>query len=54
MVGQEVHDAPGLLLVALGVGLEGVHHVGELHAVAHKKDLWKTHDTQAQTGRKQG
>lgn len=37
MVRQEVHDAPRLLLVVLGVGLEGVHHVGELHAIPHEE-----------------
>ena len=39
VVGQEVHDAPRLLLVVLGVGLEGVHHVRELHAVTDEENL---------------
>ena len=39
VVGQEVHDAPRLLLVVLGVGLEGVDNVGELDAVADEENL---------------
>ena len=39
VVGQEVHDAPRLLLVVLGVGLEGVDNVGELDAVANEENL---------------
>eukprot|EP00983_Pelagomonas_calceolata_P043130 1138781-Pelagomonas_calceolata.AAC.3 len=40
-MGQEIHDAPGLLLVGLGVGLEGVHHVGEFHAISDEEYLPK-------------
>lgn len=38
VVRQKVHDAPRLLLVVLGVGLEGVHHIRELHAIPNKKN----------------
>ena len=38
VVGEEVEDAPVLLDVRLGVGLERVHHVRELHAVADEED----------------
>mmetsp|Transcript_15125 Transcript_15125/g.37689 ORF Transcript_15125/g.37689 Transcript_15125/m.37689 type:complete len:240 (+) Transcript_15125:1588-2307(+) len=37
VVGQEVHAAPVLLLVVLGVGLERVHQVRELHAVTDEE-----------------
>lgn len=40
VVAEKVGDAPALLDVRLGVGLQGVHHVGELHAVAHEEDLF--------------
>ena len=38
VVGEEISDAPELLNVVLGVGLERMHHVWELHAVPHKED----------------
>lgn len=38
MVREEVHDTPALLDVIPGIGLEGMHHVRELHAVTHKED----------------
>ncbi len=36
-VGEKVSDAPALLNVVLGVGLQGVDHVRELDAVADKE-----------------
>jgi hypothetical protein len=39
VVREEVGDAPVLLDVVLGVGLERVHHVRELDAVAHEEHL---------------
>ena len=42
MVREEVHDAPALLDVVLRVGLQGMHHVRELHAVPHEEHL-QTH-----------
>jgi hypothetical protein len=39
VVGEEVRDAPPLLDVVLGVGLEGVNHIGKLDAVADEKHL---------------
>ncbi len=38
-VGEEVSDAPILLDVVLGVGLERMHHVRELYAVADEENL---------------
>ena len=38
VVREEVHDAPGLLLMVPGVGLEGVDHIGELHPIADEED----------------
>lgn len=38
MVGEEVSNPPELLDVVLGIGLQCVHHVWELHAVSHKED----------------
>ncbi len=38
-VGEEVGDAPVLLEVVLGVGLQRVHHVGELDAVTDEEHL---------------
>eukprot|EP00963_Diacronema_lutheri_P000826 scaffold47_cov334-Pavlova_lutheri.AAC.56 len=37
VVRQEVHDPPRLLHVALGIGLEGMDHVRELHAITYEK-----------------
>ena len=34
---EEVCNPPALLDVALGIGLQGVHHVWELHAIPDEK-----------------
>jgi hypothetical protein len=39
VVAEEVCDAPALLDVVLGIGLQAVHHVGELHAVTDEEHL---------------
>ena len=36
-VREEVSDAPAFLNVVFGVGLQGVHHVRELHPVADEE-----------------
>ena len=36
-VGEEVSNAPALLDVILGVGLQRVHHVWELDAIPNKE-----------------
>ena len=38
-VGEEVGNAPVLLDVVLGVGLERMNHVRELHAIADEEHL---------------
>lgn len=40
VVGKEVCNAPALLDVILGIGLQGMYHVGELHSITHEED-WK-------------
>jgi hypothetical protein len=37
VVAEEVSDPPSLLDVVLGVGLQRMNHVGELHAVTDEK-----------------
>lgn len=37
VVGEEVSNSPELLDMILGIGLESMHHVWELHAVPHKE-----------------
>ena len=38
VVREEISNAPTLLNVVLGVGLECVNHVWELHAIPHEED----------------
>ena len=37
MVREEIHDPPVLLDVGFRIGLEGVHHIRELHSITNEK-----------------